>query len=52
MRDFVTLEEKPKSAETTISQIPVIHIKSKKEKEMLEKQYYALNEACRNKLLS
>ena len=40
--DFVTLEEKPESAETTICQLPVIRINPKAEKEMLEKQYYAL----------
>nr|WP_255551190.1 YuzF family protein [Sporosarcina sp. E16_8] len=40
--DFVTLEEKLKSAETAIFQLPVIRINPKAEKEMLEKQYYAL----------
>jgi hypothetical protein len=40
--NFVTLEEKPDTAETTIFQLPVIRINPKAEKEMLEKQYYAL----------
>jgi len=40
--DFVTLEEIPKSVETTISQAPEIRISPKTKKEMLEKQYYAL----------
>ncbi len=40
--DFVPLEEKIDAAETTLFQFPVIRINPKEEKEMLEKQYYAL----------
>lgn len=40
--DFVTLEEKLKSAETTNFQSPVIRMSPKAKKEILEKQYYAL----------
>ena len=40
--NFAILEEKPDISETTIYQIPVIYINPKKEKEMLEKQYFAL----------
>lgn len=40
--NFVNLEEKLDSAETTIIQLPIAHINPKEEKKMLEKQYYAL----------